>query len=663
MKTSRYLLLALGCLLSLSCAASDPCEGQTGSCLRIEIQGSVGQMDSIRLELQGAVRHQFTSRPQGGGGIALPAAIGVLLPNGTMGSLSLSGVGLLADQVVATGMAQVEVTSERPTATLTLATAGDTCLNGYRDGDETDQDCGGRCNACAAGFQCKENRDCAGGLCTDGRCLAVGCTNKVRDGAETDVDCGGAQCGACANYATCSMDRDCLSSSCVSGRCAPSTPAVTGLTPNAGPTIGSTQITLNGQGFVNGPGLAVEVGGAAAQMVRWVSATQVQAVVPDRPGKTGAAVVRLTNPDGASTTAPSFTYNVFGKVEFDKGMATALTTAPQAVLLRDLNLDRILDAAFATSAGSVHALLGNGKGGWSSVQNIGVSSTCTSIATGDLNGDRRPDLVTSCQGGSAGVYMLTGTSSGTFNPATKIASTVTPTGVVVANFDNTREMDVAVSRLDTNALQIFQNNGTGIFTLFQTITVAAGETGRALQAGLIDAGTYPDVALGLYNSASNTSRVLILLNNGSGALNSYYATNNFTGSISAMTVGDLNGDKNLDLVTCQGNANTVLVFLGKGTGVFDPAVAYSVTGTPQGVALGDANGDGALDVAVSTQSGRSAVLFNTGKGDGRLNPTPLLVPSPFSDLRDVAMGDLDEDGKDDLVTAGGQASVHLNLSQ
>jgi hypothetical protein len=398
-------------------------------------------------------------------------------------------------------------------------------------------------------------------------------------------------------------------------------------------------------------------------MVRYLSPTQVQAVVPDRPGKLGPAVVRLINPDGASTAAPVFTYNVFGKIEFDKGAATLIGAAPQAVIVRDFNLDRQLDAAFATSSGTINVLLGNGKGGWSSVQPYPVTSTCTSIAAGDLNGDRRPDLVTSCQGGSAGVFMLTGVTGGTFNSAVRVATTTTPTGVAVANFDNVREADIAVSFLSNNAMQLFMNSGTGTFSAGQTITVATGETGRVLQTGLLDTGTSPDVILGIYNSGNNTSRVLTLLNNGAGTLSSTYTTGTLAGNIASMALGDLNGDKFLDVVTCQASSNFVTVFLGYGTGTLNVPLSYTVTGTPQGVALGDVNGDGFLDVAVSTQSGRTAVLFNTGKGDGRLNPTPLLVPSQFSDLRDVALGDLDGSGGDDIVTAGGQASVHLNLSQ
>jgi hypothetical protein len=44
------------------------------------------------------------------------------------------------------------------------------CYNKVQDGDETDIDCGGKCDQCAAGMGCNEGIDCSNLQCTDGVC-------------------------------------------------------------------------------------------------------------------------------------------------------------------------------------------------------------------------------------------------------------------------------------------------------------------------------------------------------------------------------------------------------------------------------------------------------------------------------------------------------------
>jgi len=90
------------------------------------------------------------------------------------------------------------------------------CRDRVRDGDETDVDCGGACQTCAAAKSCAVPADCQSGACTSGRCGAPSCTNGLRDGYESDVDCGGV-CPNCAVGRACAADRDCASGVCDNG--------------------------------------------------------------------------------------------------------------------------------------------------------------------------------------------------------------------------------------------------------------------------------------------------------------------------------------------------------------------------------------------------------------------------------------------------------------
>jgi hypothetical protein len=90
------------------------------------------------------------------------------------------------------------------------------CRDRVKNGDETDVDCGGSCQTCAAAKTCSQPTDCQSGACTAGTCGAASCTNGRRDGYESDVDCGGV-CPACATGAACAADRDCASNACDNG--------------------------------------------------------------------------------------------------------------------------------------------------------------------------------------------------------------------------------------------------------------------------------------------------------------------------------------------------------------------------------------------------------------------------------------------------------------
>ncbi len=100
------------------------------------------------------------------------------------------------------------------------------CMDGAKNGTETDVDCGGAtCPKCLIGFACGANADCLAGNCSNNVCLPVpSCNDTIKNGGETDVDCGGATCAKCINGKTCGVGGDCLSGSCAGGVCAPPPP-------------------------------------------------------------------------------------------------------------------------------------------------------------------------------------------------------------------------------------------------------------------------------------------------------------------------------------------------------------------------------------------------------------------------------------------------------
>lgn len=99
------------------------------------------------------------------------------------------------------------------------------CVNAaYDQGKgETDMDCGGPCVPCAIGKTCALWQDCEGGGDCSGVpskiCSAPSCSDLFKNGDETDSDCGGSCATKCSAGMGCLYPKDCASGQCVAGVC------------------------------------------------------------------------------------------------------------------------------------------------------------------------------------------------------------------------------------------------------------------------------------------------------------------------------------------------------------------------------------------------------------------------------------------------------------
>jgi protocatechuate 3,4-dioxygenase beta subunit len=139
-------------------------------------------------------------------------------------------------------------------------------------------------------------------------------------------------------------------------------------------------------------------------------------------------------------------------------------------------------------------------------------------------------------------------------------------------------------------------------------------------------------------------------------------------AISQVVMGDFNGDGKVDLAFASSNSSTgtLQVLIGKGDGTFQAPVSYSTgAGNLTALAVGDFNGDGNSDLAV-TSSANSLVNVLLGVGDGTFRsavtyPTGSNFTSGNFSMIALAVGDFNNDGKADLVT--GYVVFNGSLSQ
>ena len=159
------------------------------------------------------------------------------------------------------------------------------------------------------------------------------------------------------------------------------------------------------------------------------------------------------------------------------------------------------------------------------------------------------------------------------------------------------------------------------------------------------------------NALSDNVSVLLGLGDGRFSAMRNYAVGDVPYSVS---LGDLNGDGVLDLVTANGNSDNVSVLLGLGDGSFATQSTYAVGDQPDSVSLGDLNGDGVLDLVIHNVLS-SNVYVLLGLGDGSF-ATQSTYGNFYSES--VSLGDLNGDGVLDLVTANAlsdNVSVLLGL--
>jgi hypothetical protein len=389
-------------------------------------------------------------------------------------------------------------------------------------------------------------------------------------------------------------------------------------------------------------------------------------------------------PSTASPGGPQFALTVNGTGFLPTSTVDINGTALATTFVSNKQLTAVVPAAdIATAAtASITVMNPSPGGGSSNVVYLQVSTPQASVTfspaagsplsielanyvvVGDFRGQGRPDLAIAQNGNGVYVYLANG--DGTFTQASG-SPVIVPRApydnepnplmnfLATGDFNNSGKLGLAVANFQEENVPILLGNGDGTFTIPNSFVYSGGNYTVSIAVGDFLGNGNLDLAVA--NSPSGIP-IDIILGCGNGAFNQgpLSANNNLT-SAYMPAVGDFNGDGKLDLAVTGGGytntpVNAVTILLGNGNGSFSLAQnsTFATGSDPWAIVAADFNGDGKLDLAVANIQGASLTIL-LGNGDGTFTPaagSPIAVGSgPYT----VAVGDLNSDGKMDLVVA------------
>ncbi|MDD5541538.1 MAG: VCBS repeat-containing protein [Acidobacteriia bacterium] len=224
------------------------------------------------------------------------------------------------------------------------------------------------------------------------------------------------------------------------------------------------------------------------------------------------------------------------------------------------------------------------------------------LAIGDFNADGSPDLVVVSHAANDLDFFFGG-GDGTFSAGTPLPTGTSPVGVITGDFTNHGLFDIATL-----------NQGSSTISVFPALVSPGGTFGPRIDNPVLPNPISFAVGDFLGNgipgfvvtNGSPTNNVQVYGGDGTGHFSPIGSP--FTGGV-YVAVGDVNGDGIPDIIT-GAPSGTISIFPGIGNGTFvTPPTTFTSGNGLSGITVGDFNGDGQMDFAISNSQNNMVSVF------------------------------------------------------
>ena len=287
---------------------------------------------------------------------------------------------------------------------------------------------------------------------------------------------------------------------------------------------------------------------------------------------------------------------------------------------------------------------------------LGINAPTGHVACGDLNGDGKPDIVTSRSGTTANsIFILQNTSTAIPDFAAPIELPLDAghfaRQISINDLNSDGKPEIIVANSFNNILYIFVNqSSSGTLSINPSplkIVLEGAPNSLALEVQDFDGDQKPDIAF-----TQNQGPYLYIIKNQSSGSISFSKPTSFVlpGSYNDLNSADFNNDGKLDLIITSVFNSQVLVLINQSTSTaysFGTPITLTTTNGPYGIDVSDIDGDGFPDIIVPNRVVGVIDVFlhnrNASPGFNRV----IVNTAKFNWF--VKAGDLDGDAKPDIA--------------
>lgn len=327
--------------------------------------------------------------------------------------------------------------------------------------------------------------------------------------------------------------------------------------------------------------------------------------------------------------------------------------APRDAAVADFDGDGVLDAATVNSESDDVAILrgrGDGTFEFPAFIELASDSAPSRVIATDLNGDDRLDLVTA-NSGSGSLSVLLGEPDGGFRFLADVNLDVSSSSldIVAVDLDRDGDPDLATTSAATDEVILLSGLGSGLLEVSSRIALPADSAPTRIVAADVDG----DSMLDLATVNNGSGEVAILVNDGGGGIAEVrrHATGLGPG-LAGLVAEDLNGDGNLDLSTVADGGLVILA--GLGGGLFaEPLTVAADLGAPTDLASGDLDEDGRSDL-VAVYAGKSYLAVFPSLAGAFPARFWLTQKAASEDQGGLTLSDIDGDDQLDVILVNAQ---------